>query len=121
VATYTYETNAGTVATTTIDETIESVTLNSDSDGTKLFEIFATDAVNNDGATGSVNFYYDSVNPSNAGVVTDLNGSLDDTWATIGNPDFTWVTGSDATSGVASYDVYWEMILLPWLQQLMWD
>ncbi|MBT4917542.1 hypothetical protein HON58_03830 [Candidatus Peregrinibacteria bacterium] len=108
IANYTYETDAGTASTTTPDDTTLDVTLSSDADGTKLFEVFATDNASNNGLTGSVNFYYDSVDPINAGTVTDSNGSLDDTWATIADPDFVWTSGTDVGgSGVDEYDVYW--------------
>jgi hypothetical protein len=107
VANYTYETDGGTSPVTTPDETTESVILTSDSEGTKLFEIFATDGAANSSPNGSVNFRLDSSPPVNAGITTDLNGSLDDTWATIANPSFTWVVGTDAVSDVADYDVYW--------------
>lgn len=101
---YTYETDAGTLATNTSDL---SATLTSDSDGTKLFQIHANDTAGNSGSTGSVNFYYDATPPTNAGTVTDNSGSFDNTYGTVSDPDFIWTTGSDDSSGVEEYDVYW--------------
>ena len=47
--------------------------------------------------------------PTNAGAVTDGNGSLDDTWGIVSDPSFTWGAGTDAgdQSGVKEYDIYW--------------
>ncbi len=101
---YTYQTDAGTSATNTTDL---SVTLTSNADGTKLFQVRANDEVGNPGSNGSVNFYYDVTPPTNAGTVTDNSGSFDNTYGSVSDPDFTWTTGSDSSSGVKEYDIYW--------------
>lgn len=107
VVDYTYQTDAGTGATDTASTSVNGLTSNAV--GTKLFSVKANDNAGNSGTDGTVNFYYDNSAPTNAGAVTDGNGSLDDTWGIVSDPSFTWVAGSDAgdQSGVKEYDVYW--------------
>jgi len=77
------------------------------SDGSHSVEYYAVDNVGNEEASRSVTFRMDKVPPTPPSGAVENHGVVDSQWQKDHNlPTFTWVASSDATSGVAGYEMY---------------
>lgn len=68
-------------------------------DGSHTFKVRAVDQLANKSASGSLDFIVDTTPPTTPSNITKASEDTDNT------PNFTWDAASDATSGVASYQV----------------
>jgi len=84
-------------------------TLTVSTDGTHTVEYYAVDDVGNAEGSHSVPFKIDATPPDAPGAASETHGAVSGEWQRDwDDPDFTWGSVSDATSGLWYYRVDWD-------------